>query len=56
MPFIKRYDTLACEILIDAEIVNTESGKKVDNEIKQNEKNKRDDIKANELANLIMFT
>jgi len=56
MPFIKRYDTLACEILTNEEIVNSESEKKDDkNQIKEDE-NKEEMKKVNELAELIIFT
>lgn len=56
MPFIKRYDTLACEILTNEEIVNTEPEKENKNQIKEDDKNKGEVMKANEIAELIIFT
>ncbi len=56
MPFIKRYDTLASEILTDEELVNTKPEKENKSEIKEDEKNKGEIMKANEIAELIIFT
>lgn len=56
MPLIKRYDTLACELLSEEEIVNTEPEKENRNEIKEDEKNKVETMKANEIAEVIIFS
>jgi hypothetical protein len=58
MPFIKRYDTLACEVLTSEELVAvTEESKKNDKlEYKENKDDKNEEImKANEVAELIIF-
>ena len=57
MPLNKRYDTLACEILTDEEILNSEPEKEKENkpEIKEDNKNKVEVMKANEIAEIIMF-
>lgn len=58
MPLIKRYDTLASEIIIyeEALIENTEAEKENKTQIKEDDKSKEEIIKANELAELIIFT
>lgn len=58
MPFIKRYDTLACEVLTSEEevIVLNNENEKDENKVKENKKNEEYDIKANEVAELIIFT
>lgn len=57
MPLNKRYDTLACEILTTEEILNSEPEKEKENkpEIKEDNKNKVEVMKANEIAEIIMF-
>ena len=55
MPFIKRYDTLASEILTTEEIVNTEQEKENKNQVKEDDKIKGEVMKANEIAEIIMF-
>ena len=58
MPFIKRYDTLACEVLTNEELVAvTEESKKNDkSEYKENKDDKNEEImKVNEVAELIIF-
>ena len=57
MPLNKRYDTLACEILTTEEILNSEPEKEKEKkpEIKEDNKNKVEVMKANEIAEIIMF-
>jgi hypothetical protein len=55
MPFIKRYDTLASEILTEEEIVNIKPEKENKPEIKEDNKNKGELMKANEIAEIIIF-
>jgi len=61
MPINKRYDTLACEILTTEEILNSEPEKEKEKEkenkpeIKEDNKNKVEVMKANEIAEIIMF-
>ena len=70
MPIIKRYETLAREILtdeeivntepeianIEPEIVNTEPEKENKNKIKEDDTNKEDIMNPSEIAELIIFT
>ena len=59
MPLNKRYDTLACEILTTEEILNSEPEKEKEkenkNQIREDDKNKGEVMKVNEIAEIIMF-
>ena len=59
MPLIKRYDTLACELLSEEEVIlvntNTNTEKKDDNK-KENSENTKGDMKVDEVVELIIFT
>ena len=59
MPLIKRYDTLACELLSEEEVIlvntNTKTEKKDDNK-KENSENTKREIKVDEITELIIFT
>jgi hypothetical protein len=59
MPLIKRYDTLACELLSEEEVIlvntNTNTEKKDDNK-KENSENTKRDMKVDEVVELIIFT
>ena len=59
MPLIKRYDTLACELLSEEEVIlvntNTNTEKKDDNK-KENSENTKRDMKVDEVVQLIIFT
>ena len=59
MPLIKRYDTLACELLSEEEVIlvntNTKTEKKDDNK-KENSENTKRDMKVDEVVELIIFT
>ena len=59
MNWIKRYDTLACELLSEEEVIlvntNTNTEKKDDNK-KENSENTKRDMKVDEVVELIIFT
>ena len=59
MPLIKRFDTLACELLSEEEVIlvntNTNTEKKDDNK-KENSENTKRDMKVDEVVELIIFT
>lgn len=55
MPLIKRYDTLACELLSEEEVILVNTEKKDDNK-KENSENTKRDMKVDEVVELIIFT